>query len=63
MSLTKIFSCISIMDFVLYVLLIVAQGHSTWENKVNTLTIKTAPYSPWARRGHHAPPKDAAGVV
>ena len=35
-----IFGCISIVEFVLYVLRFVTQGHPTWESIVNFLTIQ-----------------------
>ena len=41
MSLKNIFGCISIVEFVLYVLLFVTEGHPTWECIVDTLIIQT----------------------
>ena len=35
------FECISIVEFVLYLLLFLTQGHPTWESIVDTLTMKT----------------------
>ena len=40
-SLKKIFSCISIVEFVFYVLLFVTQSLPTWENKAKTLAMQT----------------------
>ena len=40
-SLKKIFGWISMVEFVLYVLLFVIQGHSTWENIIKSLTMQT----------------------